>query len=226
MKKSKITKENFWEDLVTDNNGCWSKLCTPLDSEHRYRAYVFEGRKIRPSSIAWFMVNGEFPLGELWSTCNNVRCINPDHHREIRNDHDRYIYRIYKNPNNGCWEWGGFITPDGYGCIRVKSRVLRVHRFSYEHYIGRIPEGLDVLHKCDNRKCSNPDHLFLGTDLDNSIDREIKERNPHKLNAKLVREIRSKFDNGERITVLCKTYNINKQNMYRLVNKISWRWVE
>ncbi len=77
-----------------------------------------------------------------------------------------------------CWEWVGYKTPDqGYGQIAVNGkRRRRVHRVAYELNYGPVPPGLCVLHRCDNRTCVRPDHLFLGTNQDNSDDMIAKGR--------------------------------------------------
>ena len=77
---------------------------------------------------------------------------------------------------NGCWEWQACTRPDGYGHYRYKYKNWLAHRFSWTLTNGEILEELCVLHKCDNRKCVNPNHLFLGTYKDNAVDRENKGR--------------------------------------------------
>jgi len=87
----------------------------------------------------------------------------------------------------GCWLWLGGVKGHAplrqYGNITVGSRkeggrrTVSAHRFSYETYIGPIPEGMFVCHKCDVPSCVNPDHLFVGTRQDNVDDRERKGRN-------------------------------------------------
>lgn len=71
----------------------------------------------------------------------------------------------------GCWNWTRGLTK-GYG----QFQRFRAHRFSYELYVGKITDGMSVLHRCDNPKCVNPDHLFLGTQDDNMKDMQRKGR--------------------------------------------------
>lgn len=87
----------------------------------------------------------------------------------------RLMRRFKVNPTSGCWEWIGAPRANLYGMLKVGRSMVYAHRFSYALHKGPIPDGMQVLHQCDNRLCINPEHLHLGTHLDNM--REASERN-------------------------------------------------
>lgn len=80
------------------------------------------------------------------------------------------------DPETGCHIWTGKLCPFGYGRMFVAGRNPMVHRLAWELANGPIPEGMKVLHTCDNRRCCNPEHLKLGTAKDNARDRVDRKR--------------------------------------------------
>ena len=116
----------------------------------------------------------------------------------MTNVKDRIASLCVAEPNSGCWIWTGTVHGKGYGHIWYNGSCNKAHRVSYEVYVGEIPEGMVVMHRCDNPACVNPDHLILGTNQENMDDRNKKMRQAHgeshskaKLTDELVRHIRS-----------------------------------
>lgn len=90
---------------------------------------------------------------------------------------DRFWARVQRG--DGCWEWTGRLNEHGYGGLWFRRKMDRAHRVAWTLTNGEIPAGLCVLHHCDNRRCVRPDHLFVGTQLDNMRDMVAKGRQAH-----------------------------------------------
>lgn len=89
------------------------------------------------------------------------------------------LYRLagkLKVSESGCFEWQGFIHPSGYPYTSYRGKIVRANRLFYMLFNGNLTAGLYVCHKCDNCKCCNPKHLFLGTAKENMKDCEVKGR--------------------------------------------------
>lgn len=89
---------------------------------------------------------------------------------------ERFLSHV-KKLENGCWKWIASHFHNGYGAFKFNRKIEKAHRFSYEYYIGKIPEKMLACHSCDNTWCVNPNHIFIGTQTDNMQDCKKKGRN-------------------------------------------------
>lgn len=127
---------------------------------------------------------------------------------------------------DSCWNWTGTLDIGGYG--EIGNKHLAAHRYAYELLKGPIPPGLLVCHTCDNRRCVNPDHLWLGTTQDNAIDAARKGRKPGtpKLTAEQVIEIRARFAGGNiKQTALAIEYGVSVSNIHVIVRGKSRKYL-
>ena len=132
-----------------------------------------------------------------------------------------------------CWNYDGYIKPDGYGSTwdAGLKQASNAHRRYYEVFKGHIPDGMYVLHKCDNRQCINPEHLFLGTADDNMRDmaqkgRSISGERHHnsKLTQRQVDEIRGRY-RPRKVTLqqLASEYGISPTHVHRIATHKNWK---
>lgn len=141
--------------------------------------------------------------------------------------------KVRKQPGDGCWEWTGSFNDKGYGKVRVDGRMVRAHRVAWELAHGplSLPADATVCHRCDNPACVRPDHLFLGTQLDNIRDRDAKGRAARgaqtgaaKLSDEDVRAIRAAAgDLSGR--ALARRYGVSHVVVQGILRGESWRHV-
>lgn len=134
-----------------------------------------------------------------------------------------------------CWEWKAALNEHGYGMIGMNGGMRRAHRLSWEFRYGKIPDGLFVLHKCDNPKCVNPDHLFLGNQTDNMHDCSLKGRtkNTPQLGEKNVFAVLDRFKVLEIRALdgimlqkdIAKTYNVKDSAISKIILRRTWRHI-
>lgn len=84
---------------------------------------------------------------------------------------ERLKNSYFIDPNTGCWKYTGYIDPKGYGQLTVNKKSLRVHRFAYETFVGRLDPQLEICHSCNCKSCINPQHLRQDTRSSNAIDK-------------------------------------------------------
>ena len=131
----------------------------------------------------------------------------------------------------GCWEWQGNKTELGYGLVSVRGerRMEKAHRVSWTLNRGPIPEGLWVLHRCDNPSCVKPSHLFLGTPADNTNDMLTKGREAKgtksgtaKLREDSVRAIRAAAASGMRNGEIAKLFGVSPGTTCMIIKRQRW----
>lgn len=152
----------------------------------------------------------------------------------------------YEITDAGCWNFNGCLLPNGYGKVRRLGKTWLAHRLSYTESVGEIPDGVCVLHKCDNRKCINPAHLFLGSRADNMKDmiskgrQNFKKSDSHrmalsisaknqknrysKISMMAANEIRHLYSTEKAPQkVLAEMFGVNRSHISRIVRGESWR---
>jgi len=131
-----------------------------------------------------------------------------------------------------CWEWQACKTK-GYGQFGINYKMYRAPRVAWTLTYGPIPEGLQVCHRCDNRGCCNPYHLFLGTNQDNHVDAAQKGRKARgegngrsRLTEEDVLEIRKRYGANE-ITQrdLARELGVSDETISEIVNRKTWDWL-
>jgi len=135
-----------------------------------------------------------------------------------KSEYERFWSNVDKECSEffDCWEWTGFKTRWGYGGFSLNHKSYLAHRVAWELVNGKIPEGMCVLHECDNKKCVNPDHLKLGTHQDNTDDMMLRNRSCSKLSPEDVIAIRILCQCGYTMQVIAKMYDVGKSTICRI----------
>lgn len=143
----------------------------------------------------------------------------------------RFEDKFIKGDISACWNWKSAATPR-YGIIWANGGNVYAHRLSYEIYVGEIPEKMYVCHRCDNTLCVNPNHLFLGTPMDNVIDKVQKgrmadqrgDKNPSsKLTESNVIKILSLINNSDKTyKEIGEIFGVGFDTISDIVNRKTW----
>ncbi len=152
-------------------------------------------------------------------------------------DIERFYKYVDKRADDECWEWQGTLDYHGYGVYSLKRVLYKAHRASLFFSGNDVPSHLHCCHTCDNPRCVNPNHLWMGTVQDNMRDRQNKGRTrtghlhgEDNTGAKLTEEavlfIRANYDGKEYSqTKLAKMFGVCKTNIRNVLNRKSWKHI-
>lgn len=143
---------------------------------------------------------------------------------------DRFWPKVDKRGPDECWEWNSARNPRGYGHFVILRQDYRAHRISYELANGPIPEGMHVMHMCDNPPCVNPAHLRLGDHTENMHDMRRKDRDPRvTLTVDDVRHIRAELaanDCNDTRATLADRYKVKRGVIWAVASGKTFRYVK
>ncbi len=171
----------------------------------------------------------ELSLNEL---INTVIKTGPYAHMTYR---DKFWKFVKIGEPSVCWEFKGKLFSNGYGDFRMNAVSTMAHRVSYFIANGELPDDLVVCHHCDNRRCVNPQHLFIGTQVDNMQDMMQKGRNKpargekggkSKLTDNDVRSIRQLAISGMFHREIAAKFGVSTKQITVIVNRIQWSHIE
>lgn len=146
----------------------------------------------------------------------------------------RFLSNVDQLASDQCWNWRGIDNSNGYRRFSYKDQHRLAHRVAYEIFFGPIPEGMNVCHRCDNRKCVNPEHLWLGTQSDNLSDAVAKGRmrlpdtsgarnGNTALTWEKVRAIREMHGRGIRKFHIAKLFGVSASTVGNITNHETWK---
>jgi len=147
---------------------------------------------------------------------------------------ERFLAKVKINRNTECWEWHAALTKTGYAKFGLPGpqgqKTVRGHRYSWEVRYGKIPDDLLVCHRCDNRICVNPSHLFLGTQVDNMHDSTSKGRSVNGdgygvMDENKVRTILAGTFKGETQDQIASRFGVSRQLIQKILARKKWKYV-
>lgn len=200
-------------------------ICETCGKEYKWRR-INHGKPPRFCSFScrkWDRCKGRRKNSELTYEENIAR---------IKKYYEKYVIK-----NEGCWGWKGIVEKTGYTVLGLRPPI-KGHRASWMIHKGLIPKGMIVCHNCpngDDPKCTNPDHLWLGTHKDNTQDKIKKGRSNAPrgirarhaiLNDEKVKQIRIHLEKGLTCSEIGRQYEVSRKIISRIKNNETWKHVE
>ncbi len=170
---------------------------------------------------------------EFWKSANPIE--------QLERIKQLFEKNVIKTKENNCWDWKTGKNRNGYGKMTIGGKSKTAHRISWLIHNGEIPEGLYVLHNCpienggDNTTCSNPSHLYLGTNIENMADMARKKRTrpqngelnfTSKLTDIKVKEIKELLKNKISTYVIADMYDVTQSVICSIKNKKTWKHIK
>lgn len=233
---TKADAERFWRYVTKRADGCW--LWLGAKNPQAQGVFRFAQRNMPAHHFAMLLHGLHVERGQRVSwRCPTAGCVNPAH-SYVRTPKTVLLERRTVTASE-CWEWPGHKILNGYGITTFGDKPQLVHRLSFSVFLGDVPAGMCVLHRCDNRLCYNPAHLFLGSKTDNNADRHAKERTAHgeliartkrgernamsKLSAHDIMEIRRRISSqGASQKAVAHDYRVSPSHISNIVRRKVW----
>jgi len=235
MRKS--TPQDFWARVsIGQENECWEWLGACHSSNIMCGVCKYQGKDWLTHRLAYVLTYGNIIPDHMAirHTCDNPKCCNVNHmiidaHYKRSSPKDFWL-NVNIGKSNECWEWNASYGTTGYGQVTYQRKVWKTHRLSYFLTYGKIEQC--VCHTCDNRKCCNPSHLFLGSRDDNVKDCIQKKRHAcgekvssTKLTEKQVIEIRRLHSLGKTPVEISTLFGVAQWTVVDVIKKNTWKHI-
>lgn len=219
---------NKFQENIDKSGDCW--VWTGFLNKRKSPVIRANFTEYSPARISAELAGITLPNKPIQFKCKNNLCVNPDHF--ICGDETRFWSKVKIIPDS-CWEWQAGKDKNHYGKFNItidgSLKHIRAHRYSYILKYGNISDNICVCHICDNPSCVNPDHLFLGTNAENTQDRVIKNRSAKgekiaasKLTEKDIYEIRA----GNNVRQLVSKFGVAESTIHYVRSRKSWKHVK
>lgn len=228
----KAAQNRLLKKVVYEENGCWTSLFGSISIKYDTKYHsIFKMAYSLKNEVDFNNVKTAYV-----HLCKNAKCVNPDHivttQEQNRNkyifipDEERFWGFVDKKSPNECWEWKGTLIKErkkgigNYGKFSVRGKFVTASRYSYQLHYGEIPKSLYVCHTCDNPPCVNPDHLFLGTQLDNMRDMLSKGRDNYhrKYSKEFIDKLKKEVEESKTYKEVASKYDLTVSQVWSVLN--------